>query len=1263
MYATATVYRNKHQGWYKPRPQRLVRTDLELFEGKLVEIHSWASGEVPCLQGGEVISLDIQPNGKKGLALECTAYDKVYSVVTFDNLILRIPEANLKEFIPSPAEAGGFDLFAPFMEEGDDTDWSIISRCLKEKGYCVVQMRGSEKARQFLSQHAKQRNDYYRPASEYERGMWGRKNQSKIAMGPFFHEAVRPYVDKMHSLISEVWSFTSDLGFVPKTELFGPTLRTYCKSKWERDRMSGGMITEDSVMEGGVEIYLDFVRHRKLCFMYWIDNSGGTVELHRDPLTNSPDVKIPIGKEKLLIFCHDMFSYSYKARGENVALQSWVMEEPPIMEIDDLQCATRAEKDAQVGLATWKGTPEGFVTHIQAAHCQFPACANSFGSYFSELKANTDSFFAVPLVRWDHSLYYSEEEGYPGKACTRHAGWVSDLEVTTFDNEKFGVSTEMAYSLTAHFRVAMETAASLVHICGLDPNDLRKDSQNDTQIAYYLGDCSSDSLGPVKNNMDHKMVGKAPVGIVHQTNIIASILGFTGPAMAVDTACSSSMACLCCIHAAYKQRQVYRENPSWAGRDPNSTFKRGISQGIQIYTAPFSFIGLSAARMLGSGGRSFTFDQSANGYNRGEGSGAIMLLYEMDRTESEIGCILGTMCGQDGRSATLTAPNGPSQSLCMKMAQKDAFVEPLEVMFNENHGTGTALGDPIEVGSCANVMRKGRFRPMAIGSGKTHNGHLEGGAGTVGQLKILNGLTHSCWIPNVHLRVANSHFDVAGFPAHFPTEVTDLGSEVGIKGANGFGFGGTNTHIVVWSRCLSGNRPTGLQKNLDTSKLTYVTVPCPQCLGPMDWLSGSAVYPDACDRTVDSSKLQKAAIRTEFATYDLCSYCYEGEYEYLTGLPEDIKNPGKTIYICGTWNAFSEMDEMTLGSDGSYEYVVKLGDTCIEGFYFTLEKDYSQAIYPIDKRAGQMIRVVGPDQWRNGRAWSIDGRKSEATVFVIRFTWMDGRRSVGWEPATAERHLNRASTYTHRYFIYGTWNGERAVKMNQNSEDPNLWEYTVRMHDPDMECQWHFRRDRDKEQMIYPEKTMKETPTTMAVLGPDHAGEGKKFGLQGIFAEPITFQLRFSKGDITVSAVRPKDRSISWSSKHDFRHRYHLVGTHTHWEIDEAAEFLPTNDVDVYLQYIEVKYVQFTEFQILVDGDWKQRLHPISPHGTCGQSIMCGPDAVDNDLCWGVSMLPGVKVEIKLDLRREVLDRDRRAGVTSRIIYDPSFFKDYFYGF
>ncbi|MDE9800531.1 polyketide synthase, partial [Staphylococcus delphini] len=205
---------------------------------------------------------------------------------------------------------------------------------------------------------------------------------------------------------------------------------------------------------------------------------------------------------------------------------------------------------------------------------------------------------------------------------------------------------------------------------------------------------------------------------------------------------------------------------------------KALVGGVNIMLHPRSYIGCCAAKMLSFEGRCATFDKNADGYCRGEGVGAVVLkrLSDAQRDGDPILAVIrGSSVNQDGKSASLTAPSGRAQEAVINEALEDAGVIGKDIDYVECHGTGTRLGDPIEVEALKNTLGDNRDSPLVIGSVKTNIGHLEGAAGIVSFIKAIEVLRHREAPGNVHFKELNPEIDINDFNVVISSRSTPLG--------------------------------------------------------------------------------------------------------------------------------------------------------------------------------------------------------------------------------------------------------------------------------------------------------------------------------------------------------------------------------------------------------------------------------------------------------------------------------------------------------
>ncbi len=269
---------------------------------------------------------------------------------------------------------------------------------------------------------------------------------------------------------------------------------------------------------------------------------------------------------------------------------------------------------------------------------------------------------------------------------------------------------------------------------------------------------------------------------------LAYVLGLQGPVMQLDTACSSS---LLAVHLACQSLRSGECNMALAG-------------GVNLILAPEASIGLSRMRALAPDGRCKTFDAKADGYVRGEGCGIVVLKRLSDaiaNNDNILAVVRGSAVNHDGASSGLTVPNGLAQEKLINQALKNAKVAPEQISYVETHGTGTSLGDPIEVRALGSVLCQGRSpeQPLLIGSVKTQLGHLESAAGVASLMKVVLALQNAEIPPHLHLQQPSPHIPWDKLSVAVPTKPTQWpkSTQKRLAGVSSFGMSGTNAHLII----------------------------------------------------------------------------------------------------------------------------------------------------------------------------------------------------------------------------------------------------------------------------------------------------------------------------------------------------------------------------------------------------------------------------------------------------------------------------------
>ncbi|WP_162052188.1 type I polyketide synthase [Gloeothece verrucosa] len=419
---------------------------------------------------------------------------------------------------------------------------------------------------------------------------------------------------------------------------------------------------------------------------------------------------------------------------------------------------------------------------IIGTSCRFPG-ANDLDSFWRLLSHGIDAVTQVPSDRWDIDNLYSSEPLTPGKMITRWGGFLQ--QVDQFDADFFGISPRESERMDPQQRITLEVAWESLENAGIAVNKL-----SGTRTGFFIGCGNNDYARLLAKDLETITPHDGTGGTLSISSCRFSYLfNLQGPSMAIETACSSSLVA---VHIACQSLSSKETDLCLAG-------------GVSLMLTPEPSIAYSHARMLSPDGRCKTFDASANGFVRGEGCGIIVLKRLKDAIRDEdniLAVIRASAVNQDGLTNGLTAPNGPSQQNIMRQALEKANLAPAQISYIEAHGTGTSLGDPIEMKSIQTVLKKERQpdQPCWIGSVKTNIGHLENAAGIAGLIKVILSLQNKQIPASLHLKQLNPLISLNNTAFSIPTQSQPWElreGELRRAGINSFGFGGTNAHIIL----------------------------------------------------------------------------------------------------------------------------------------------------------------------------------------------------------------------------------------------------------------------------------------------------------------------------------------------------------------------------------------------------------------------------------------------------------------------------------
>ncbi|MGW3496800.1 SDR family NAD(P)-dependent oxidoreductase [Streptomyces sp. NPDC001020] len=428
-----------------------------------------------------------------------------------------------------------------------------------------------------------------------------------------------------------------------------------------------------------------------------------------------------------------------------------------------------------------KGTSEPIA--VVGLGCRFPGGADGPREYWRLLREGVDATVPVPPDRWDADRLHSPDPERPGRVYARRGGFLTE-RVDRFDAAFFGISPREAESLDPQQRLLLEVAWEALEHAGQAPGAL---SGSRTGVFVGIGIDDYKSLQTADEEAIDAYTGTGNL-FCAAAGRISHTLGLTGPSMAVDTGCSSSLVA---VHLAVRSLRLGESDMA-------------LAAGVHLMLTPEITLFLSRARALSAEGRCRTFDADADGYARGEGCGVVVLKRLSDAVaagDEVLAVIRGSAVNHDGPSAGLTVPNGASQQALLRAALADAGTAPTEVGYLEAHGTGTPLGDPIEVRAFGAVLAEDRpaGAPLVAGSVKTNIGHLEAAAGVASLIKVVLALRHGEIPAHLHFERPSPHIPWSELAVRVPVERTPWpgGGPARVAGISSFGIGGTNAHVVV----------------------------------------------------------------------------------------------------------------------------------------------------------------------------------------------------------------------------------------------------------------------------------------------------------------------------------------------------------------------------------------------------------------------------------------------------------------------------------
>ncbi|EMB63323.1 beta-ketoacyl synthase [Streptococcus mutans SA38] len=416
--------------------------------------------------------------------------------------------------------------------------------------------------------------------------------------------------------------------------------------------------------------------------------------------------------------------------------------------------------------------------------------ATNLDEYWENLKSGRDCISKIPLERWDYKKYYQPEKGIKGKSNGKWGGFIDDVD--KFDALFFHMTPLEAQHLDPQERLFLQTAWHTIEDSGY-----KVDKLCNGNVGVFVGVMYGEyQFYGIEETLKGNSIalGSSYASIA---NRVSYTFNFCGPSMAIDTMCSSSLTS---IHLACESIR-------------KGECEAAIAGGVNVSIHPNKYMLLGQTKFLDSTGRCHTFGNGGDGYIPGEGVGAVLLkpLSKAKKNKDHIYAIIkASEINHGGKTSGFTVPNPVQQGRVISNALKHSKINPRTLSYIEAHGTGTALGDPIEIAGLNKAFRKYTDDKQfcAIGSVKSNIGHLESAAGIAAITKVILQMKYKKLVPSIHSEELNSNIDFNNSPFFVQHDLENWERPVVVEnnekkiykrraGVSSFGAGGSNAHIIL----------------------------------------------------------------------------------------------------------------------------------------------------------------------------------------------------------------------------------------------------------------------------------------------------------------------------------------------------------------------------------------------------------------------------------------------------------------------------------
>ena len=912
---------------------------------------------------GEDEALDF--NGAQAQLVE-NGGDLGLLVLSFNGYFLQVPLTACR--LLTAEELHGYDLVLGPKSCAEGLAQQMPDLLL-QKGYVTTHVMLPARTHAGILATVKELDDYFaRLPTEFELGYLGRGSRTdRVAMLESLESAAASgLLAQEHSVAEHLRLMKSKL-----LHTFGFRLSSRTTLLLRLSGTNSDTPPAEPPNATQAEAFLALMGRKRLCVLRFLGPSGGTLRLM--PKKDEAEVTMDVCVNMQVVFLTQQYEYHFDPSGECLVLQSFFLEEPL-----QLVFQKALEGKFSTGLsAPVMKTPKGQQILVKGMASRDPCEADLHEKLWAAVRhGGCDGFLEIPKTRFDVDLYIDYEDQQramaSSKSYCRHQGHIEGIEI--FDAAFFNIPEQDVRGMDPEQRIFMETGWMALADAGYKREQVRIDSAH---LGVFVGISGSDwrdvCRAPSANGVPETFIA----------NRFSYVINLKGPSFIVNTACSASLVAL---HSA-KTHLIMQEDP----------LDGCLVAGISLNVSPGTWIGNCQGAMLSFRGRCFSFNATADGYGRGEGCAAAVLgrgKYNRD-DDTTCGSLAASHSNSDGRSASLTAPNGPAQQRLLRAALGEARLQPTQLDIYEAHGTGTSLGDPIEVSAVRKVLTT-REHPVIISCSKPNLGHLEGGAGMSAFCKCILACMHAEAAGNQHLRVQNPNLDIEGWPAFLLQEAATLKSDGSYVGVSGFGYGGTNSHALAFGHNVITSRGDN-QKHSAQAVIRQVRSTAPEInmVGDNyeDWQTTG--LPHLSMKSGQAFEVEVMQGSTHW-------------HELVPVKPRGVNS----MSIIGSFNNWVPETMRARERPGLFSYEVTLGQE-EETFQVLVDGLLSQVLHPLQaKCTSRCSQVAGPRDVNNREmAWLLKGKPRatfQVDVFIppgeakcMSVTWFKATKAAPPAPAPA----------------------------------------------------------------------------------------------------------------------------------------------------------------------------------------------------------------------------------------------------------------------